>query len=316
MPQKFFLSHYNRDRDIAEILSDMLRRISLREIDTWFSSDSSATGGFQPGDIWFNEILSKIQSSKAVVALLTPNSISRPWIYFESGIGLAMENCSVIPVCVGIKRDTVAAPLGAYQCFQLADYPSLKEFTAKLLQKFGVHFDEELSKPILERTVSRLSNLTFTGPNEANPPPLKDLVTDLKSHIDKRFIDLIMDLGRKGIYDQTGEQYPDATEPIYTITVEIDLPDYTGEQFIEVRPSDTVADIYDSIFFTISDFVAPFTYMENWVLTNKEDDVKLIIREVSSMIPATCVFKPEIKWTVVQLDRPYRGTDSKMKHLR
>jgi len=87
MIHKFFISHYGGDKNIAELFSNALRRITLEQISPWFSSDDNRGGGLRPGDIWFNQILDRITQSKAVVSLLTPNSINRPWIYFESGIG-------------------------------------------------------------------------------------------------------------------------------------------------------------------------------------------------------------------------------------
>ena len=110
MPHKFFISHYSGDKDIAEVFSNALKDITLGQINPWFSSDSSGNDGLKPGDIWFNQILAKITDSKAVVALLTPNSINRPWIYFESGIAQALEGCDVIPVCIGTKRVTALIP--------------------------------------------------------------------------------------------------------------------------------------------------------------------------------------------------------------
>jgi hypothetical protein len=75
MTHKFFISHYSGDKHVAELFSNALRRITLEQISPWYSSDTASEGGLKPGDIWFNQILSKITQSKAVVSLLTPNSI-------------------------------------------------------------------------------------------------------------------------------------------------------------------------------------------------------------------------------------------------
>ena len=114
MNHRFFLSHYSSDKNIVDIVSKTLKRITLNQIVPWFSSNESGTGGLKPGNLWFNEILDKIQKSKAVVAILTPNSISRPWIYFESGIGQTLEGCEIMPICIGIDRSKIYPPLGLY----------------------------------------------------------------------------------------------------------------------------------------------------------------------------------------------------------
>jgi len=128
MAHELFISHYNGDKNIAELFSNALGRITLGQINPWFSSDDNKNGGLKPGDIWFNQIFAKITQSKAVVSLLTPNSINRHWIYFESGIGQAKEGCEVIPVSIGIKKDEILPPLGLYQCYQLNDYRSVVDF--------------------------------------------------------------------------------------------------------------------------------------------------------------------------------------------
>src|SRR4051794_6043831 len=136
--RNFFLSHFSEDKEIAELIANILKRVSLEQIQPWYSSDSSPTGGLNPGSQWFAEILSKLKSSSALIAIITPNSISRPWLYFESGIAQAVENCEVIPVCVGISKEKVYSPLGAYQIYQLSDYRALRDFIGKLLNKFSV----------------------------------------------------------------------------------------------------------------------------------------------------------------------------------
>ena len=170
MSHNFFISHYSKDKPIAELFSNALRRITLEQINPWFSSDN--LGGLKPGDIWFNRIISKINQSKAVVSLLTPNSINRPWIYFESGIGQALENCEVIPVCIGLKRDSILPPLGLYQCYQLNDYRSVVDFFSKLLALFEIKFDEEMSKGVIEKFVSDISKINFE--KEENNKEKKD----------------------------------------------------------------------------------------------------------------------------------------------
>jgi TIR domain-containing protein len=136
VPHQLFLSHDTRDRERAAILARMISRVSLGQIAVWHSSDQSASGGLVPGHVWLDEIRNRLEASKAVVVLLTPTSLSRPWILFESGFGAAQKHCDVIPVCVGVDRlGDVPFPLAMYQSYQLSDYESLKRFTEKLTRK-------------------------------------------------------------------------------------------------------------------------------------------------------------------------------------
>ena len=85
MPHQLFLSHDSRDRVRAGVLATAITRMTLGQITVWHSSDGSGTGGLQPGHVWLDEIRTRLAASKAVVALLTPTSIARPWLLFESG---------------------------------------------------------------------------------------------------------------------------------------------------------------------------------------------------------------------------------------
>ncbi|HRF17692.1 MAG TPA: toll/interleukin-1 receptor domain-containing protein, partial [Chitinophagaceae bacterium] len=232
MPHKFFISHYSGDKAIAELFSGALRRITLEQISPWFSSDSTGGSGLKPGDIWFNQILSKITQSKAVVSLLTPNSVNRPWVYFESGIGQALENCEVIPVCIGINRDSILPPLGLYQCYQLNDYRSVVEFFSKLLALFEIKFDEEMSKVVIEKLVTEISKITFEEQEktEENTETVEKLIENFKNHIDKRFLEVL----EKPTYAISGDNLKVHVEDIktqaftedvtYAVQFDIDFP--------------------------------------------------------------------------------------------
>ncbi|WP_421799592.1 toll/interleukin-1 receptor domain-containing protein [Haliscomenobacter sp.] len=314
MAHNFFLSHYSRDKEIAEIIANALNRISLRQIMPWYSSDSSESGGLKPGNIWFTEILGKINQSRALVAVLTPNSIGRPWIYFESGIAQSLENCEIIPVCVGIIRDNIHPPLGMYQCYQLTDYRSLKEFIGKLLAKFEITFDEEMSKPVLEKAISDLAKVEFKeeGKTEEKSIDIQELLTDLKSHIDKRFVDML-DRQSNWSLDKSIAQNEEVAfeEIIYTITIIVNFPEYKGKRFLEVRIDDTVQDVLNSMYFLLKEYIEPFTYMEKWVLKNPKNNQRMILREIGRMVPAKHIFKQEIEWEAIKLKEEYKASSSK-----
>lgn len=317
MPHNFFISHYSGDKEAAEIIANAIQRVSLKQMIPWFSSDVSSSGGLKPGSIWFSEIISRITASRAVVVLLTPNSLKRQWIYFESGIAEALNNCEVIPVCIGMKKDSVPPPLGIYQCYQLGDYRAINEFCGKLLNKFDISFDEEMSRQLLEKTIVELSRISFKEPDEgvaADNITTAALINDLKSHIDKRLIEVLNNQQSRGasyIHHEDSITPPKNFE--YSISIKINFPLFKENQFIDIRASDTVADVFDVIWHLVSDYVAPFTYLEKWIMIDKQTNRNLIIREIASMIPASVIFTPDIIWHVEKLDVEYRGGDSTSK---
>lgn len=319
MEHKFFISHYSGDKAIAELFSGALRRITLEQISPWFSSDSSGGSGLKPGDIWFNQILTKITQSKAVVSLLTPNSVNRPWVYFESGIGQALENCDVIPVCIGINRDSILPPLGLYQCYQLNDYRSVTDFFSKLLTLFGIKFDEEMSKVVMEKLVTEISKITFkTQPKtDETSETVEKLIENFKNHIDKRFLEVL----EKPTYAIAGDnlkinieelnKQTSSDETMYSVQFDIDFPKFKNKNlFIDIRQGDTFQTLTNTLFFMISDHVGPFMYLEEWVIVEQKTNRHVIIREVGDRIPASSIFEPNTKWKIIKLTKPYSATDS------
>ncbi len=314
MAHNFFLSHYSKDENVAKIIAKTLSMITVDQIAPWYSSDSSETGGLKAGGIWFNEILSKIQQSKVVVIILTPNSINKPWLYFESGMAQSLENCEVIPVCVGTKRDNILPPLGMYQCYQLTDYKSIKEFFGKLLAKFDITLYEEMAKKILENAITELSKINFENTESENKTSnIDERISELKTHIDKRFLELL----EKNSSNHTNYNEEDILENeskldvIYTITLNIKFPEFKGKQYLEIRSHDTVQDVLNNMYFLLRDYISPFTYMEKWILKHPKTEQRLVIREIAKMIPAKFVFHSDIEWEAIKLKEEYKASDSK-----
>jgi len=315
MSHIFFISHYSKDKPIAELFSNALRRITLEQINPWFSSDS--LGGLKPGDIWFNQIISKINQSKAVVSLLTPYSISRPWVYFESGIGQALQDCEIIPVCIGVKRDSILPPLGLYQCYQLNDYRSVVDFFSKLLTLFEIKFDEEMSKVVIEKFVSEISQIVFEKEenNEENKETIEKLVENFKSHIDKRFWEILERPASQMENSDLSQSHNVISERnneiSYSVLFDIDFDDFRNEGlYVDIRTNDTFENVTNTLFYMLRPHVNPYSYMEEWVIIEPETNKHLIIREIQGRIPATSIFKSGTNWKIIKLTNPYNALDS------
>lgn len=306
----FFLSHSNKDKELARIIANMLKRITLNQIEAWYSSDDSGAGGLQPGMIWFNAILEKLSKSKAVVAILTPNSISRPWVYFESGIGQTLQECEVMPICIGINRDKVYPPLGLYQCYQFSDYNSVKEFVSKLLSKFGITFDEGMCKTILEDAVSKIAESKFEEIEDN--PQIREILEDLRNHIDKRFFEIweqpsivVKESNIKQSTLNFKNLNKDSDEKTYSIKIEINFPNFKSNQFIEISKNETFAHVTTRLYFILKEHIEPYRYLQTWILRDKKSERLFVIREVADLIPANYIFRPEFDIEAILLEKPY-----------
>jgi TIR domain len=306
MSHQLFLSHDSRDRVKADVIANAIGRMTLGQIAVWHSSDTAPDGGLRPGHVWLDEIRSRLASSKAIVALITPASVSRPWLMFESGFGAAQPACDVIPVCVGIDSASgIPFPLAMYQSYLLSDYDSLKRFAQKLLSNYGIRFDEEMAKPVLLNAVKQLSQAEESESaqqSKSKEPSVAQAISELKEHIDKRFVSLIS--------SDSGAGATPAVAPRYNIAIDLNLTSQaTSTQFIEITGEASVQEILDRVYFMLDGEVGAWKYLVQWVLRDLSTTEHLIVREVQYRIPAQAVFTPSSKWEVVRLSKPYMATD-------
>jgi hypothetical protein len=301
---KVFLSHDSRDSDLAGVLGRTLSRVTLGQIEPWFSSDGSAGGGLRPGSIWLDDIRKRLQDSKAVVALLTPRSLLRPWLLFETGFAAANAHCEVIPVAVGVDSlNAVPFPLAMYQVFQISDYDALKKFTAKVLSQYGIQFDEEMAKPVLQASMGEFARLASGSvAAEESQPRQADIVEAVKQQIDRAFL-------RLSALIISGDIRTTLGEGVYSIAIHLPGKDASA-QFLEISTERSVQNVLDNVYYMLRPQMQPFQYLSKWLLRERGTNINLVLREVGSRVPASSIFRPGSEWEVVPLDRPYRPGDS------
>lgn len=60
---KIFISHDSRDYKVAKLIAAMLKRVSLGQLDPWYSSDDSPNGGIKPGGVWVDVLREQLSGS-------------------------------------------------------------------------------------------------------------------------------------------------------------------------------------------------------------------------------------------------------------
>lgn len=112
-----FLSHAASDRELAALLHRTLEA-SCTGLNVFVAS---RPGDIPTGENWFNEIETQLKGRQTYAVLLTPTSITRPWLWFEVGVAWA-SGAQIIPVCAGgLNKSEVPMPLAAKQVLDLAD---------------------------------------------------------------------------------------------------------------------------------------------------------------------------------------------------
>ena len=108
---RVFLSHSSDDREIAAVLKTALER-GKRGLSVFVSS--------YPGDIpasraWLDKIREELDRAEAYLALLTPSSIDRTWVWFESGAAWKSGSKWINALARGMAASDVPAPLSTIQ---------------------------------------------------------------------------------------------------------------------------------------------------------------------------------------------------------
>lgn len=160
MVKIIFLSHSHIDREIASCISRMIERVTLAQIQVWASTDERGERGLVVGDNWLEKVRLKLEECQAVIPLITPNSIHRPWIYFESGFGAGMGSVDIIPLCIYVdSTGKIPSALATYQVFHMSSLDQCNVFLRKLLARFNVALDEEMAHIVVEPAFNEITQL-------------------------------------------------------------------------------------------------------------------------------------------------------------
>jgi hypothetical protein len=133
-----FISHVTTDRPIAEILKTEIGRVFANGVHVFASS---VPGVIKPGVDWLVEIRENLEKATAVIVLITPVSINRPWIWFEIGAywsRLQEGTGRIYPLCVPeIDISGLPEPLNRLQALSLGKEDHVRLFFQELCEKFG-----------------------------------------------------------------------------------------------------------------------------------------------------------------------------------
>jgi hypothetical protein len=160
-----FISHDHRDSQLAEAFSNLLTDASGGFLKFFRSSDRKGGAGIEFGAEWYTEIMGKIKDATDVVALLTSNSIDRPWILYEAGVAKGKLDRPVFGVVVGVAFDQ--ATKGPFAQFQNSgdDEDSLTKLVLQLIRR---NSDAEPREEAVRRQVNAFRDgIAKLGPSKA-----------------------------------------------------------------------------------------------------------------------------------------------------
>ena len=143
-----YLIHAATDGPIASALKADVER---------FAGDARVFVASNPGDIptgadWLREIQTNLRGAQTFIILLTPRSVVRPWVWYESGVAWLSGHLTLPVVAGGLDASNIPYPLGAVQALQLDNV----EHVAQLFRDLGAAHDNppEFARRIQEAAES------------------------------------------------------------------------------------------------------------------------------------------------------------------
>jgi hypothetical protein len=197
-----FISHDSKDADIAEAFGNLLSDVSAGMLKSFRSSDKTGSAGIAYGVEWYAALMSRLDDATDVVALLTKNSIERPWILYEAGVAKGKLDTNVLGIALGIplERVTATGPFGQFQNAD-GDEASLTGLVMQLIKRNrDAEPREEAIRAQVRVFLEKLKELlSKRGSGKETPPvvseeqttaklfeEVKAMVRDLPDRVDER----------------------------------------------------------------------------------------------------------------------------------
>ena len=132
-----FISHATSDAEFANAVQQEIEKVFANGINVFCTSSPGAIAG---GTDWLTETEEKLDIAQAVIAIVTPVSIERPWLWFELGASWSKGRsgeCRIYPLCAKeIDLSHLPSPLDRLQARSMGRAIDLKLLFEDLISQF------------------------------------------------------------------------------------------------------------------------------------------------------------------------------------
>ncbi|XGV95013.1 MAG: toll/interleukin-1 receptor domain-containing protein [Leptolyngbya sp. BL-A-14] len=133
-----FISHAHSDGAFANAIKQEIEKVFANGISVFCTS---SPGAIPVGVDWLSDIEQKLGVAQAVIAIVTPVSIERPWLWFEIGATWSKGrsgDCKIYPLCAKeIDLPSLPSPLDRLQALSMGKAADLKLLFTALINQFG-----------------------------------------------------------------------------------------------------------------------------------------------------------------------------------
>jgi hypothetical protein len=152
-----FISHAIANKTIARSLADTLEA-ARKDVTTFLAS--------RPGDIradedWLRGIERALQEANTYIILLTPESVLRPWVNFESGAAWFFQRQLIFVRIQALSTDDIPLPINSRQVYALDD----KEQLLAVFKTLGLTLAEP--ELVVANFADQAAAVIVTGEDEA-----------------------------------------------------------------------------------------------------------------------------------------------------
>ena len=133
-----FISHATSDAEFANAVQQEIEKVFANGVSVFCTS---SPGAIPVGADWLSDIEEKLGVAQAIITIITPVSIERPWLWFEIGAtwskGRSGE-CKIYPLCAPeIELSSLPSPLDRLQALSMGKAADLKLLFEALISQFG-----------------------------------------------------------------------------------------------------------------------------------------------------------------------------------
>lgn len=133
-----FISHASSDGEFANAVKQEIEKVFANGVNAFCTS---SPGTIPVGFDWLSDIEQKLAVTQAVIAIVTPVSIERPWLWFEIGATWSKGrsgDCRIYPLCAPeIELSQLPSPLDRLQALSMGKAADLKLLFEALISQFG-----------------------------------------------------------------------------------------------------------------------------------------------------------------------------------
>jgi hypothetical protein len=155
-----FISHASSDGEFATVLQSEIQKVFADGINVFCTSSPGAIGASSD---WLSKIEERLNSAQAVIAIVTPVSIERPWLWFEVGaswLRARKNELAIYPLCAPeIDFNDLPAPLDRLQALSMGKAIDLKLLFEGLIQQFGFGKISSFRATNISKRIPKYSNV-------------------------------------------------------------------------------------------------------------------------------------------------------------